>query len=228
MVLVASAGNTFGGAVTYPATRPEVIAVTATDMNNVGGGFAALGAEIDIAAPGVEVLTTTMPQGTCGSSGYTGTCSGTSYAAPHVAAAAAILKARFPPWSNVTVTNQLIGGALYLGPPNQYGAGLLQTLEAFPPPLSASINGPNEVPESPIFGCEWTGQASGGSGAGTRTYVWEVDGEQVGTSQILWLGGPESPPFEDDFELELTVTDLTGSDTADLWVEIDNGAECDP
>lgn len=51
-------------------------------------------------------------------------------AAPHVAAAAALVKARYPTWTNVQVRNRLTSTALPLGPASQFGAGLLQAWAA--------------------------------------------------------------------------------------------------
>jgi hypothetical protein len=101
----------------------------------------------------------------------------------------------------------------------------LGVLGTIPQDLTATINGPSEVPPSPILWCTWKAQASGGSGAGTRTFSWEIDGEEVETGLVLELSEYEMP--EDDFDLELIVTDATDSDSDGLWVELDESAECD-
>ena len=112
----------------YPASRAEVVAVTAVDSNNVKADFANVGPKLELAAPGVNILSTAWPQGiVCTQGGETGYCSGTSMAAPHVTAGAALLKAYTPSWSNVDIRARLANSALALGDPTLYGHGLLQS-----------------------------------------------------------------------------------------------------
>ncbi|CAN5902359.1 hypothetical protein BH23ACT10_BH23ACT10_11810 [soil metagenome] len=77
----------------YPAVYPEVIAVAATDADDERAGFSNFGTKVDVAAPGVSILST-IPDDTYGRK------SGTSMAAPHVAGLAGLI------WSwNPTLTN---------------------------------------------------------------------------------------------------------------------------
>ena len=85
IVMVAAAGN--GGPAAkpaYPAALPSVIAVTAVDRRGQIYRRANRGEHIDIAAPGVEVWTAASVRGAR-------TRTGTSYAAPFVTAAIALL-----------------------------------------------------------------------------------------------------------------------------------------
>ena len=180
MVFVAAAGNTNGGAVTYPANLPNVVAVTATDASNVAATFAARGPELDLAAPGVSVLSTAMSGGTVCPGSFTSTCNGTSFASPHVAGAAALLRARYPSWSNATIVNRLLATATDLGAAgfdNTYGRGLVNALAALQ--MSVAIQGPsfvyNSVPST------WT--AAVGGGQSPFSYQWRVNTIPSGTGQ---------------------------------------------
>ena len=85
VVVVAAAGNSgMSGEVMYPAAHPTVVAVAATGPDDRTAVFSTRGDYVDIAAPGVMILST-VPGGAHRFE------SGTSMAAPFVSAAAAIL-----------------------------------------------------------------------------------------------------------------------------------------
>jgi thermitase len=88
-LVVAAAGNSGNSSVSYPAGYQEVVSVAATDANDAKASFSQFNADVEIAAPGVNV-TSTWNNG-----GYN-TISGTSMATPHVSAVAALIAATNP------------------------------------------------------------------------------------------------------------------------------------
>ncbi len=86
VVVVAAAGNENTSKPSYPAAYRNVISVAATDQLNKRATFSNFG-KVDVAAPGVEILST-APGG-----GYS-IKQGTSMASPHVAALAGLLAAQ--------------------------------------------------------------------------------------------------------------------------------------
>ncbi|MDO8511577.1 MAG: S8 family peptidase [Nanoarchaeota archaeon] len=121
VLLVAAAGNDYGGAVSYPAAYDSVVAVSATDSNNNLASFSNVGPEVELAAPGVSILSTYKD------GGYA-TLSGTSMATPHVSGVAALAIQANPLMSNVEVRALLQNTADDLGAvgkDNLFGYGLV-------------------------------------------------------------------------------------------------------
>ncbi|MCB0337038.1 MAG: S8 family serine peptidase, partial [Bdellovibrionales bacterium] len=83
ITVVAAAGNSAESDLPYPAKDPRVIAVGAIDGSDDLASFSNFGTDVDILAPGVSMLSTSV------GGGYE-SVSGTSYSAPLVAGAAAM------------------------------------------------------------------------------------------------------------------------------------------
>lgn len=139
-VVVAAMGNEYeeGNPVEYPANYEDVIAVGATTESDRRASFSNTGNHIGLCAPGTNVLSTLpMTASSYRDADETeyAAWSGTSMAAPHVSAAAALLLAKRPGLAPKAVASQLQATATKLGKvkgrrrSRQYGAGLLN-LEA--------------------------------------------------------------------------------------------------
>lgn len=103
VIFVASAGNSGNASLNYPAAFDETISVGATDSINKLAGFSNYGSKINLVAPGVEVFSTQI------GNAY-GINNGTSFSAPLVCAALALILSHFPHY-----TPEQAKGALYAG-----------------------------------------------------------------------------------------------------------------
>ena len=159
ILMTAASGNTNSNVVLYPARFPQVMAVAATDASNQRASFSNYGPEIDIAAPGDNILSL-LP------GGY-GILSGTSMATSYVSGLAAIL---FGYTNNPTaVRDDLEATALDISPPGAdiyTGAGLIQMDAAIrqiiPPPTptqepdQSKPKPPGPIQLFPTFTPFWT------------------------------------------------------------------------
>jgi len=89
VLIFAAAGNNAKSLKSYPAAYDEAIAVTATDSSDHYASFTNFGDWVELAAPGVNIYSTTWDN----SYGY---MSGTSMACPHAAGVAALIWSHFP------------------------------------------------------------------------------------------------------------------------------------
>ncbi|MEO0511515.1 MAG: S8 family serine peptidase [Planctomycetota bacterium] len=130
VVLVASTGNDGSDSLGYPAAWPEVIAVGASDREGDVPPFSVSGSGIDLVAPGVDLI---CPHSGSEGLGVHRVETGTSFAAPLVAAAAGGILSVSPSFSPDAVRTILRETATDIGEngwDELSGAGRLDAAEA--------------------------------------------------------------------------------------------------
>ena len=165
VVPVIAAGNDFDefryGSVSSPGNAPDAITVAAVTSRNAIADFSSAGPtplslqmKPDVAAPGVDVISS-LPSN---QGGPWGTLSGTSMAAPAVAAAAALLKERHPDWTVAEVKSalELTGDPVAGVPVTRDGGGVVNLPRADVPLVFAAPSGLS-------FGAVRPGQTKSGS-----------------------------------------------------------------
>ncbi|NHC44032.1 type VII secretion-associated serine protease mycosin [Motilibacter aurantiacus] len=197
VVVVAGAGNTSRGdyAVTTPASRPGVVAVSATDRRGRFSSVSATGPEVALAAPGVRVVTAT--RGT----DYT-YATGTSASAALVSATAALIRAEYPELDAPSVIERMIRTARDEGAPgrdDKYGFGVVDPVKALTadvaPVTENPLLDPREgaaQPAAPSAAATTAPPASEGAATSSPgpAAVLPAAGDAGGggTSPLLWLG----------------------------------------
>jgi len=143
VVVCAAMGNGgAGGATSFPAAYPDVVAVGAIDNSDHRAVFSQVGPHIDISGPGVSILSTVW-------NNTFATMSGTSMATPHVAGVAALVLSIKPSLTAAQCADILRQTADPLKdnpadpiPNNNYGWGCVNALAAVnraAPPITHTV-----------------------------------------------------------------------------------------
>jgi subtilisin family serine protease len=227
ILVVAAAGNSgvdIDQVPFYPAALPaeNLIAVAATDRTDQLATFASGGSNygmigVDLAAPGKEILTTVID-------GYA-SASGTSFAAPLVAATAALVRTVQPSVSSADLIDFLMAttdpldsldGLVASGGRLDAGRAVTSAATNTPPiavasatpdlgwaPLSVTVDGSGSSDaEGPVVSWTWQAPAVSPDGEQTQTTI-----DEIGVHEVT-----------------LTVTDIFGSKGADT-VQVLVGAD---
>jgi subtilisin family serine protease len=123
VIIVTAAGNSDNEVASYLGEHAEVIAVAATDANDVKASFSSYGTWVEVSAPGINIMTTSWNRAT--SQHIYHSVDGTSFSAPIVGGALALIWAANPGWTRVQVMNQLLNTADDLDALNPTYAGKL-------------------------------------------------------------------------------------------------------
>jgi subtilisin family serine protease len=178
--------------VVYPANYANVLGVSGVNENKSFAaqgttpawcnGWSNSGTHVDLSAPFAAY--STIPGNSYGEK-----C-GTSMAAPHVAGAAALVRARNPTWSNQQVVNQLIATAEDRGPAgrdNQYGHGIVDAARAvgLAVPFVVTASVPDWITVKGTY------QLIGNAGHPATGWRWDRS-DDGGASWVVWATSQNS------------------------------------
>ncbi|MEW7972174.1 MAG: S8 family peptidase [Candidatus Thiodiazotropha endolucinida] len=148
VIMIAAAGNENTSQLSYPASNPGVVSVSAVDINRNLAFYSNYGSMIDVAAPGgdlrLDLNGDSRPDGVLSAGGDDSSdtlsyqlvfYNGTSMAAPHIAGVAALMKAAYPAMTPAEFDVMLAGGELTsdlgdTGRDDLYGHGLIDAFKA--------------------------------------------------------------------------------------------------
>ena len=233
VVLVAAAGNDYKrlgrrelNTIDHPGAYTSVIAVGATDKDNQKASWSSTGPEIELAAPGVSILST-YPNNR-----YV-TMSGTSMATPHVAGVAALILATpidtiydqnsNGKWDPPEVRAKLRDTADDLGDTGfdyWYGYGLVDALESctgtndITPP---AITEQTPAPSSTITINNPTISARVQDPSGVDTVTMTLDGAEVGSFIGETVSYQTTALNEGTHTVVVSATDSLGNQGTSSW-----------
>lgn len=127
VLIVAAAGNGGNSGYSYPASYTAVMSVAAVDSGENKAGFSQYNDQVEIAAPGVQVLST-LPNDSYAA------WSGTSMACPHVAGVAGLVWSYFPDCEPNQIRNVLLKTAKDKSGVScdvNYGFGIVKAKKAY-------------------------------------------------------------------------------------------------
>ncbi len=125
ILVVGAAGNDGTDTIYYPASYDNVVKVTAINESNIITNFSTYGNDVDFAAPGIRIKTTTL-------NGEFISARGTSIAAPFVSAVASIIYSIHPDASVEDVKDIMISSSVQITEHNAqkyYGYGVISALQ---------------------------------------------------------------------------------------------------
>ncbi len=131
VMIVAAAGNSNSSTAPFLGTKTGVLNVAATDINGNGASFTNWGTWVDVAAPGVNVVSTYRnPSDSNPANHYIAVLSGTSMSAPHVCGIAALLESCNPSLSGPDKFNLIINNTDPYTDTRYLGTGIANGYEA--------------------------------------------------------------------------------------------------
>jgi serine protease len=209
-LVVCAAGNDGSRGVSYPAAYDETVAVSALDQNENLADFSQYGSKVDVAAPGVDVLSAWT------TSDYN-RISGTSMACPAAAGVAALGKAVDSSLSATELRQRLKETAVDVGlSSDKQGSGRVDAAN-----IVGGGGGGNESPTVSIdassasveVGEEVTfdGSTSADPDGTITSYEWDFGDGTGATGEVVTKAYDSSG----DYSVTLTVTDDAGATTSD-------------
>ena len=183
-LIVCAAGNDGTSSVSYPAAYSECMAISAVDSSERLASFSNYGSEIELCAPGVDVLSTTTE-----TRGSYEQLSGTSMATPVASGVAGLTLARWSSLSNADLRAHLKNTAEDVGlTTDQQGSGQVDAYAA--------------VTTDPSDGGGGGGGSTTGSVSDSLAGYWDYDDwswnwEYASPSQVVVeLDGPADADFD--------------------------------
>lgn len=148
VMIIHAAGNDNSSAADFLGQKAGVMNVAATDNSGAGASFTNNGSWVDLAAPGVDIVSTyTDPTDPDPNNHYVALLSGTSMAAPHACGVAALLESFDPTLSGPDKFSLMVNNTTAYSDSRDLGSGILNAYLALlavptapPAPTGVSVS----------------------------------------------------------------------------------------
>jgi len=213
VVIVVATGNSGSSSPDYLGSRGDCLDVAATDVNGAGPSWTNYGSWVDVAAPGVDILSTyANPDDPDKTHHYIAVIDGTSMSAPHVAGIAGLLESCDPTLTALQKFSLIVNNTIPYNDSRDLGSGIANAKLALDaagctgetPPV-ANFSGNPTSGDKPLA-VQFTDLSSGSP----TSWSWDF-GDGVGTSTA------QNPSYTYNdtgyYTVSLTATNTYGSDT---------------
>jgi PKD repeat protein len=212
VLVVHAAGNSNSTSPDYLGNKAGVMNVAATDSTGAGADFTDSGSWVDVAAPGVDILSTYRnPDDPDPTAHYLALLSGTSMSAPHICGIAALLESCDPSLSRTDKFNLIVGNTTPYSDVRDLGSGIANAYLALTaaecgsnPPVVASFTATPLGGEAPLD-VSFTDTSQNGP----TTWLWSFgDGDTAQTQHPM-----HTYTMPDTYTVMLTVTNASSADS---------------
>jgi len=208
IMLMVAAGNSNSSTADYLGSRTDCMDVGATDQSGAGASFSNYGSWVDVAAPGVLIMSTTTDR-TNPTADYIAPFDGTSMSCPHVVGVAALLESYNPSLSAQDKWDLIVNNVTAYNGTKDVGSGILNAR------LALDAAGPNNDPPVANFsGTPTSGTAplavafADLSTGGPTSWAWTFGDGGTSTAQ----NPSHTYTAAGTYTVSLTATNTNGSD----------------
>jgi PKD repeat protein len=210
VMVVHAAGNSNSSTADYLGNKAGVMNVAATDSLGAGASFTNYGTWVDVAAPGVDIMSTfRYPDDPDPTHHYVALMSGTSMSAPHICGIAALLESCNPALTGTEKFNLIVNNTTPYSDTRNLGSGIANAYLALDAAGCTSCEIAADFSADPTSGDAPLAVQFTDLSTGAETWTWYFGDDSTSALQNP-MHTYENP---DTYTVMLIVTNYCGADT---------------